>query len=92
MKLPEPVAWRLKDEDASEHYAKTIHVYYDGADIRLDHPSAYKLTALLEPLFTEAQLRESLARQEAVMRQVHDAVHTPSDYKLQDKAFQALES
>lgn len=68
MKLPKPVAWRVKDDEASDHYGKLIHVYYDGADIRLDHPNAKKLTALLESLFTEAQLREALAQQAAVMR------------------------
>lgn len=50
--VQEPVAWRLKDEDASTTYGKSIYAYYDAADIRLDHPDAKKLTVLLEPLYT----------------------------------------
>lgn len=74
MNLPEPVAWRVKDDEASDHYGKSIHAYYDSADIRLDHPNAEKLTALLESLYTEAQIREALAHQEAVMRHVLDVL------------------
>lgn len=53
--VQEPVAWRLKDEDASEHYGKDIYVYYDASDIHMDHPDASKLTALLDPLYTAPQ-------------------------------------
>ena len=53
--VQEPVAWRLKDEDASEHYGKDIYVYYDTSDIHMDHPDASKLTALLDPLYTAPQ-------------------------------------
>lgn len=74
MKLPEPVAWRVKDDEASDHYGKSIHAYYDSADIRLDHPNAEKLTALLESLFTEAQLRELLSKQEALMLQALEVI------------------
>lgn len=54
----EPVAWRLKDEEASDRYGKPIHVYYDCADIRLDHPDASKLTNMLEPLYTAPQAQQ----------------------------------
>lgn len=70
MTLPEPVAWRLKDKDASSHHDKQIYVYYDISDIRTEHPDAVKVTSALEALFTEAQLREALAQQETAMRQV----------------------
>lgn len=72
MKLPEPVAWRVKDDEASDHYGKSVHAYYDSADIRLDHPNAEKLTALLESLFTESQLREALAQQAEELEQLQE--------------------
>ena len=61
--VQEPAAWRLLDEEASEHYGKPIHVYYDSADIRLDHPDAKRLTALLQPVFTAPPDTGKLLRQ-----------------------------
>lgn len=84
MKLPDPVAWRIKDDDASEHYGKDIHVYYDSADIRLDHPDAAKLTALLESLYSADQLRAEIKRREVVFLKVLDILEMYSLLKSPD--------
>ena len=60
--LPKPTIWRLKDDEATEHYGRPIHIYYDGADLRLGHQDTEKMTALLEPLFTSEQVLEAIAK------------------------------
>lgn len=85
--LPKPTVWRLKDEDATEHYGKPIHVYYDGADLRLDHPDIEKMTALLEPLFTSEHVREAvLAEREAC------ALVAESGFKFAHDGYQIADS
>jgi len=45
----EVVAYRLRDDEASERYGKDVFVYWSANEFR-DHPSKPKLLALIEPL------------------------------------------
>ena len=53
----EPVAWRLKDVDASEHYGKEIYVYYGRADFK-NGSDPCEFFDGLEPLYTRPPARE----------------------------------
>lgn len=77
--LPKPTIWRMKDSEATDHYGKPIHVYYDGADLRLDHPDIEKMTALLEPLFTSEQVQEFASMVAADARAARIAAQTENE-------------
>lgn len=47
----EPVAWRLPDTEASDHYGKDIFVYYGKADF-VKGTKPEKVFEVLEPLYT----------------------------------------
>lgn len=59
----EPVAWRLEDREASEHYRKDIYVYYGKADFK-DGADPCAVYGGLEPLYTRPQAREPLTREQ----------------------------
>jgi hypothetical protein len=46
----QPVAWRLKDDEASEYYKKPVYRYYDRNDFK---PNSDPTTVIigLEPLY-----------------------------------------
>lgn len=68
MKLPEPVMWASDKSQsmwgASDESGHPFHIICKGRKVRSHQIS----------LFTEAQLREALARQAAVMRHVLDVL------------------
>lgn len=66
MKLPEPVAWM--SNESKRRLA-------DGGNRKGAVPVHQRKSSISKiPLFTEDQLREALARQEAVMRHVLDVL------------------
>ena len=59
IKLPEPAGYRLRDTEASEHYAKEIHVYYDLCDFK-EGVDPTKYVDGLQKLYTEDQLKQAI--------------------------------
>ena len=49
----EPAAYRLKDDEATEHYGKDVYVYYTPNEFKT--PAAFKY---LEPLYTAPPAQE----------------------------------
>ena len=50
----EPAAYRLKDDEATEHYGKDVYVYYTPNEFKT--PAAFKY---LEPLYTAPPAQEA---------------------------------
>ena len=51
-----PAAYRLRDEEASDHYGRDLFVYWSPSEIRHKAPGAEKLIGLLDPLYDRATL------------------------------------
>ncbi len=51
-----PVAYRLKDQEATEHYGREVYVYWSGNEFRQEAKGAKSLTELLNPMYDQAAL------------------------------------
>jgi hypothetical protein len=56
-----PVAYRLRDEEATEQYGRDLFVYWSPSEIRHKARGAAKLIALLEPLYDPATIDAAVA-------------------------------
>lgn len=84
----QPVAWRLRDDEASKHYGQDVFVYFSANEFK-ETPSKQKLLALLEPLYTAppAQAHQPLTQWPPVPlgrvpEQAQQAAGVPEGWKL----------
>ena len=63
-----PAAYRLRDEEASEHYGRDLFVYWSPSEIRHKAPGAEKLIGLLDPLYDRATLDSAVTLERERMR------------------------
>ena len=64
----EPVAWRLRDEEASSTYRKDVYVYYDRADFK-ENINPIEICDGLECLYSPSQITQTCVIEAAVRKQ-----------------------
>lgn len=71
----EVVAYRLRDDEASERYGKDVFVYWSANEFR-DHPSKPTLLALIEPLTLATPKPEPMTDEQvkAIIKKVAESI------------------